>query len=161
VTVGKVAGLFGVRGWVRIYSYTRPIENILDFSPWYLRDATGWSERHLMDGRRHGRGLVAVFEGIDDRNGAHALVGQEIAVRRSQLPPSGPGEFYWQDLVGLEVVNAVGEHLGRVDHLMETGANDVLVVHGDRERLIPLVPAHVRRIDPDAGRIEVDWHVDD
>jgi len=159
VTVGRIAGLHGVRGWVKVYSYTEPRENILTYSPWYLRREGRWQAHALAGGRRQGKGVTAHLEGFDERDAAAALMGVEIAVRRDQLPATAANEYYWSDLIGLEVVDASGAALGRVDHLLETGANDVLVVReGELERLIPYVPqVVVRRVDLAAGRIEVDW----
>jgi len=159
--VGRISGVYGVRGWVRIYSYTRPRENILGYSPWYLKGAGGWQPRPLAEGRRHGKGVVARLAGCDDRDQASRLIGTEIAIRREQLPEPEPGQYYWNDLLGLRVVNRAGETLGVVDHLIETGANDVLVVEGERERLIPFVMDRViLSVDLDAGEIRVDWDAD-
>lgn len=161
VTLGRISGLFGVRGWVKVYSHTEPRENIVHYSPWRLRLGSGWREFAVADGQRHGKGVIARLDGVDDRNAAAALVGAEVAVRRDQLPPLGEDEYYWSDLEGLEVITIDGWHLGRVDHLLETGANDVLVVHGDRERLIPFVrPDVVTAVDLDAAVIRVDWDPD-
>ncbi len=159
IIVGRVSGLFGVRGWVKVYSYTEPRENIVTYSPWYLRTEGGeWSTREVVAGHRHGKGIVAQLRGCDDRDAAAALLGAEVAIRREQLPETAPGEFYWSDLVGLEVVTREGMLLGRVDHLLETGANDVLVVMGERERLIPYIDGSViLGVDLEGGRIEVDW----
>lgn len=159
--VGRVSGLYGVRGWVKLYSHTRPMDNLLDYGE--LEADLGGERRalRLVEGRVHGGGLVGRFEGVDDRDAAAALVGAELAVGRDELPETGEGEYYWADLVGLEVVTGEGAALGRVDHLMETGANDVMVVAGDRERLIPFTPGrHVKEVDLDGGRIVVDWDPD-
>jgi 16S rRNA processing protein RimM len=111
-----------------------------------------------VEGQPHGRGYIGRFEGIEDRDAAAGLIGAEIAVPREQLPPAEAGEYYWVDLVGLEVVTSEGESLGHVDHLLETGAHDVLVVAGERERLIPYTPGvHVLEVDLDGGRIVVEW----
>jgi 16S rRNA processing protein RimM len=161
VIVGKISGLFGVHGWVRVFSHTRPIENILTYSPWYLDRAGSWQACELAEGRQHGKGLVARLAGIDDRDLARALVGSTIAVKRAQLPAPGAGEYYHADLVGLEVINREGVRLGTVQRIFETGAHDVLVVRGEHEHLIPLVfGVHVVRIDESAGVIEVDWGED-
>ncbi len=145
-----------------MFSYTEPRENILHYRPWYLRrGGEEWQPRECVEGSRHGKGVVARLEGYEDRDQARLLMNTEIGVRREQLPPTAPGEYYWQDLQGLEVMNLEGEPLGTVDHLMETGANDVLVVRGERERLIPFVlDKIVMRVDLDAGVIQVDWDKD-
>lgn len=157
VVVGEVAGVYGVKGWSRIRSYTQPLENIFAYSPWHVDSEGSWSEISVSEGRRHGRGLVARFEGIENRDAATVLQGKLIAVQRDQLPAT-EGEFYWADLEGLQVVTRGDVALGIVDHLIETGANDVLVVKGDRERLIPfLLDQVVLEIDLDSGRMVVDW----
>ena len=158
VTVGRVVGLFGVRGWLRVYSYTDPRTNLIAYTQWYLRAAEGWLPARLEDGRQQGKGLIAKIEGVDDRDHARAWLGAEIAISRDELPDPGPGEYYWIDLEGLRVRTLEGTDLGTVSHLFETGANDVLVVHGDRERLVPFTLDHVvQRIDWGEGLIEVDW----
>lgn len=157
VVVGRVSGVYGVRGWVRVFSETRPRENILHYSPWYLKRSGAWQAYEVTAGRRHGKGIVVQMAGCVDRDGAATLVGAEIGIQRSLLPRLAEGEYYWADLVGLEVVNTEGISLGRVDYLLETGANDVLVVAGERERLIPFVVGPVvTEVDLD-GRITVDW----
>jgi 16S rRNA processing protein RimM len=150
-----------VKGWVRVYSYTGPREKIVDYQPWYLQVSGEWLPRQVAEGRRHGKGVIVRLEGCEDRDQALALINSEIGVRRDQLPATAPGEYYWQDLIGLSVVNLQGERLGEVDHLLETGANDVLVVQGERERLIPFVLQQVvKQVDLQAGTIQVDWDRD-
>lgn len=158
VIVGRINGLHGVRGWCKVYSWTSPRENILNYSPWYLKRNGEWVEYEVAQGRLQGKGVVAQFAGIEDRDEAATLLNTEIAVRREQLPPAAEGEYYWSDLTGLQVRTLEGVTLGTVSHLMQTGSNDVLVVEGDRERLIPfLQPDVVRRVDLDEQLIEVDW----
>lgn len=157
VVLGRVVGVFGVRGWVKILSETDPPENIQRYSPWLLRNRA----LRLLSSQRHGKGLIARLEGCEDRDQAQALVGLEIAVRRSQLPPPGADEYYWADLEGLEVETTEGVYLGQVSHVLATGANDVLVVRGERERLIPLIwDQVVRELDVAAKRLCVDWDPD-
>lgn len=157
LVLGRISGVYGVRGWVRVFSETEPRDNILRYSPWLVDGAPC----AVAEGRVHGKGLVVRLAGCDDRDQAAALVGREIAVRRDQLPPPRPDEFYWADLEGLAVETVAGVALGRVSHLFATGANDVLVVSGERERLLPFVwDAVVRDVDFAAGRIEVDWDPD-
>ncbi|HEX7045687.1 MAG TPA: ribosome maturation factor RimM [Burkholderiales bacterium] len=161
ITVGRVVGLFGVRGWVKVYSYTRPREAILQYDPWYLCLAGEWRERALAEGRMQGEGVIARLAGYEDRDTAAALVGADIAILAAQLPPTGEREYYWADLEGLRVVNLAGDELGIVSHLFETGANDVLVVRGERERLIPFADSVVREVDLEAGVLRVDWDAQD
>lgn len=161
VTVGRISGLYGVRGWVRIFSYTEPRENIIGYRPWQLQGSTGPKTIEVVEGRRHGKGVIAKLAGCDDRDCAAKMVGLDIAVYRDQLAATKPDEFYWTDLTGLDVRTLQGVELGRVSHLIETGANDVLVVTGDRERLIPFVQGSViRNVDLDQGFMEVDWDPD-
>lgn len=161
IVVGQVRGLYGVRGWVRVFSDTEPRDNILEYSPWLLKLQGHWVSKRVLDGRRHGKGVVARLEGCDDRDEAARLLNADIAVTRDQLPDAGPDEYYWTDLVGLQVVTVEGVELGRVDHLFETGANDVLVVKNDRERLLPFVQEQViKEIDLESGVIKVDWDPD-
>lgn len=158
ITVGRITGLYGVRGWVRVLSHTDPRENILNYPCWLVQRGGEWRSMQLLEGRRQGKGVVAALDGIDDRDLARELMGADIAIRREELPPLPEGEYYWSDLQGLQVMTREGVDLGRVDHLLDTGANDVLVVTGDRERLIPMIPGrYVISVDLELGRIEVDW----
>jgi 16S rRNA processing protein RimM len=160
--LGRVHGAFGIRGELKLESFTDPETAIFRYQPWLLRDAQG-RERELtgVRGREGGKGLVATFPGIDDRDSAEALRGAELYAPRSALPPPRPGEYYWVDLEGLRVVNAEGADFGTVSHLFSTGANDVLVARGDRERMIPfLEPDYIRSVDFDAGVVTVDWDAD-
>lgn len=158
VVVGRITGVYGVRGWLKIFSDTDPRENILRYRPWRIRQDGEWRTVQVDGGRVHGKGLVAHVVGYDTPEHARTLMGAEIAVAREQLPPLGPDEYYWADLIGLRVVTREGIELGRVSQLMETGANDVLVIKGERERLIPFTPGHaVAAVDLAAGEIRVDW----
>jgi len=161
VPLGRIAGVFGVRGWVKVHSDTEPRDNILSYSPWYLQQGGDWEPRKLLDGRRQGKGLVARLQGCADRDQAAALMGCLIAVPRDWLPALDPDEYYWSDLEGLRVVTATGAELGRVSQLFATGANDVLVVRGERERLLPFVWNRViLEVDLEGGLIRVDWDPD-
>ena len=153
ITVGRLHGAFGVRGEVKLESFTEPGRAIAKYQPWILRDARG-NERSC-DGvrvREGAKGLIATLAGVEDKDAADALRGTEVLVPRSVLPPPAPGEYYWVDLEGLRVVNVEGADFGIVSHLFSTGANDVLVAHGERERMIPFVqPDFIRSVDFDAG----------
>ena len=155
VVLGEVMGVFGVRGWIKLRSHTRPIEAILDYPVWQV----GERRFELLDGRQQGPGLVASLDGIEDRDAAAALRGLTIPVSREELPPTRPGEYYWADLIGLEVRNSAGAVLGRVEEMMETGAHDVLVVRGSgRQTLIPFVQGPiVTRVDVPGGCLQVEW----
>jgi 16S rRNA processing protein RimM len=159
ILLGAVAGAVGVRGEVKLLSWTEPRAQIFRYQPWILRTANG-AERELAGarGRDTGKHLVATLPGCDDRDMAEALRGTEILVPREALPPPAPGEYYWVDLEGLRVVTVEGVVLGEVAHMLSTGANDVMVVQGDRERLLPFVqPDYVKAVDFDAGTVTVDW----
>lgn len=158
LVVGKVNGLYGVRGWIKLLSWTEPREQILSIPSWQLWLEGEWRQRNVAEGRQQGKTIIARLEGISDRDQAVKLLGAEIAVAREQLPPLRPGEYYWADLIGLDVQLPDGRSLGQVDSMMATGANDVLVVKGDRERLIPFIRDQVvREVDLDKGLIQVDW----
>ncbi|WP_456373717.1 ribosome maturation factor RimM [Thiolapillus sp.] len=159
VTLGRISGLHGVLGWLKVYSDTRPRENILSYSPWYLQQDGNWKPVPLEQGRRQGKLVLAKLQGCNDRETARKLLGVPVAVKRSQLQKNlAEDEYYWTDLEGLQVVTLEGVELGRVSHLMETGANDVLVVQGERERLLPWIPDQViREVNLGQGRITVDW----
>lgn len=159
ILLGRIHGAFGVRGELKLESFTQPAAAIFRYQPWTLRDTQG-RERALAGarGRETAKGLVATFPDVADRDAAEVLRGTEVWVPRSALPPPAPGEYYWVDLEGLRVVNLEGVDLGTVSHLFATGANDVLVVQGERERMIPFVePAFVRAVDFAAGTVTVDW----
>jgi len=156
VALGYISAVHGVKGWVKIHSWTRPIEAILDYQPWLL----GKEQKpvSIVDGRKQGKGLAALLPGANDREQASAFVGQKIFVQREQLPKTDPDEYYWSDLEGLEVYTLDGQILGRVDRLMETVSNDVLVIQGQREHLVPFIQGQfVKRVDLEAGRMDVDW----
>jgi 16S rRNA processing protein RimM len=158
--MGRVSGAFGVKGWVKVQPFTESVSSLLGYPVWWLRHAGVWSERHLREGAVHGRTLVACLSGCDDRDAAAVLTGSEVAIPRDQLPRSSEGEYYWADLIGLEVANREGLILGRVVRLIETGANQVVVVEGDRERLIPFIAPVVLSVDLASRRLTVDWEAD-
>jgi 16S rRNA processing protein RimM len=161
ILMGRVSGLFGVKGWLKIYSHAAPREGILDYKVWYLMRDGNWQPFRVAAGQRQGKSVVAHLEGYDDRDQATPLLGSDIAIRREQLPALADGEYYWSDLEGLRVVNLQGIALGVVSYLFETGANDVLVVKGERERLIPYtLGMAVKSVDLQDGLLTVDWDPD-
>lgn len=162
LSAGEVSGVFGVKGMVKVFSFTDPRENILAYSPWILQKNGQTKEVKIVSGQRHGNNVIAELEGVSDRDAALALIGWNIFISKQQLPKPKPGEYYWADLVGLSVETQQGISLGKVDHLLETGANDVLVVRdGEIERLIPFLQQQtVLNIDLDAGLMIVDWDPD-
>ena len=161
VILGRVSGVFGVKGWLKVRSYTEPHDNIVGFSAWTLRMNGVDRVFEVEDGHSHAGSVVAKLHGIDDRDRARELVGAEIVVVREQLPATAAGEFYWTDIEGLEVRTTTDIVLGKVDHLLATGGNDVLVLDSTPERLIPfVVGAVVKEVDVERGVIVVDWSPD-
>jgi 16S rRNA processing protein RimM len=165
VILGRISGLYGVKGWVRVFSYTEPREALLGYRCWLLRAEDGWMEQAVAEGRKQGKSLVVRLSRTEDREAAAEWIGADIAVARESMPPAGEGEFYWADLEGLEVRHRDGRILGRVTHMLATGANDVLVVQGEgepnQEILIPFVPEmYILRVDVVEGVIDVDWEWD-
>nr|WP_255771401.1 ribosome maturation factor RimM [Microbulbifer guangxiensis] len=164
VTVGRITAVYGVRGWVKVHSFTDPMDNILQFQQWWLQGESGWQPLAIDGGKRHGKGLIIHIKGVDDRDVAAGYCQRDVAVSAAEMPALQAGEYYWHQLEGLRVISQFGgaEHdFGQVVRLMETGANDVMVVRGGsdrRERLIPYIPGEfVTDIDLEAGVITVDW----
>jgi len=158
VEVGEIVGAFGVLGWVKIRSFTDPPANILKYIPWALGSSEAPRSARLVEGRPQGAAVVARLEGVEDRDQAIALKGTRILVPRQCFPEASPGTYYWADLIGLDVVTVAGVALGKVRGLLETGANDVLDVKGERDRLIPFVVGEfVKNVDLAESRITVDW----
>ena len=144
-----------------MFSYTQPREAILEYDRWYLKRQGEWQVAAVSEGKRHGKTVIAHLDSVDDRDEAAMLVDCEIAVDREAMPDADDGSYYWADLEGLKVVRRDGTELGNVAYLMETGANDVLVVQGEQERLIPFVHEKViLDVDLAAGVISVDWDWD-
>lgn len=161
VVLGRICGVYGVKGWVKVLAFTESRDTISAFANWILAQGVEQRSVAVESCRRQGKGIVAKFRGIDDRDSAQHWIGADIVVPRSALAPCGPGEYYWHDLEGLRVQTTAGEELGSVRSLIATGAHDVLVVEGTRERLIPFVPGRtVAVVDLERGRIVVDWDPD-
>jgi len=160
VVMGRIAGPFGIKGWVKVQPFTESPAGLLRHSTWWLGRDGGWDRRELREGAVHGRSLIAQLQGCETPEAAALLTGLEVAVERQALPDNKEGEYYWADLIGLEVVNREDVSLGRVVRLLETGANQVLVVLGERERLVPFVEPVVVAVDVAGGRLTVDWEAD-
>lgn len=161
VGMGYVMGAFGIRGWVKIHANTEYPDSLFDYAHWWLKLHGVWKAVPLLDGAVHTKALVAKFDGINDRDSAALLRGAEIAISRALMPEPEEDAYYWTDLIGLTVVNAAQETLGQVTQLLETGANDVLVVQNkEGERLIPFVAAVVQDVDLTSRTIWVNWDAD-
>ena len=171
LVIGRITGCYGIKGWVKIHSYTEPMENFLDYVEWMIERRAGLENIRFDAGRRQGKGLVAHIKGVDDRNLAETYQGLDVSVAGSALPALEEGEYYWRELQGMQVWCAQDGGfvlLGTVDYLIDTGANDVLVIKpcegsvDKRERLVPWLPGStVTRVDKSAARIEVDWCLED
>ena len=166
IVLGKIYSVHGVRGEVKVYSFTDPIDNLLDYPRWTLRRDGQSQKVDLASGRLQGKVLVVKIKGLDDREEARSFAGYDICVPRSLLPALDDGEFYWLQLQGLKVIDLQGQLLGKIDHLLETGANDVMVVRpcagslDDRERLLPYTDQCVQSVDLQAAEMRVDWDAD-
>ena len=166
LVVGRITAVFGVRGWVKVFSYTDQVEALFGYEPWWIDTEAGRKQVIIDEWKRHGDGLVVHIKGVDDRDHARSWCNQDISIDKSLLPKLIQGDFYWHQLVGLSVVSEFdGEQirLGVVKSLLETGANDVLVIKGDtesidrEERLIPYVEQFVTDVDMAAKKIDVIW----
>jgi len=161
VLLGEITGAFGIQGWVKIHSFTEPVGNILKYTPWFLDDGGQYQEIKVLSGRKQGNSVVAQLEGISDRDAAALMRGRNIWVERKTLPALAAGEYYWDDLIGLKVRTVEQADLGAIVQMMATGANDVMVIRGEREHLVPFVKDRfVIRVDLAAGEIVVDWDPD-
>jgi 16S rRNA processing protein RimM len=165
LVVGKFGASYGIRGWLKVFSYTDNPESIFDYSPWFINQKGQWTELKVESWKRHNKGWVVKLEGIEIREDAHLLTNVEIAINPAALPELSEDEFYWRELFGMKVFNTQGYDLGEVVDMLETGSNDVLVVKanlkdafGQKERLIPFLEEQVIiNVDRQAQRIEVDW----
>ncbi len=182
--LAKITGYYGVKGWLKLYSFTEPRDNIIHYPALKIRrnKRQGWQDIKLDSGKAHGKGVIAHFSGYDNRETAASLIGAELAVYRSEFKPTGKDEYYWSDLIGMTVNNLEGIELGQVTRLMETAVNDVLVIkpstgikagkesdtrensdtrEDSAEILIPFVQGHfIKQVDQQAGIITVDWPVE-
>ncbi|ARP37331.1 MULTISPECIES: ribosome maturation factor RimM [Vibrio] len=165
IVMGKLGSTYGIRGWLKVFSYTDNAESIFDYSPWYLKLKGEWVEYKVESWKRHGQGYVCKLAGLDVREDAQLMTNFEIAIDPASLPELSEDEFYWRELFGMQVFTTKGYNLGEVTDLLETGSNDVLVIKanlkdafGQKERLIPYLEEQViKKVDREARRIEVDW----
>ena len=171
--LGRVIGVHGVRGWIKVHSDTQPRENILSYPAWWLKGPSGWQETKLIESQNTPKNVLALIEGVRDRDAAEKLRGTEIAIPRTLLPATEAGEYYWTDLIGCDVFDITGVRFGKVARLFETGANDVLEIRDERAMdedakrpngpniLVPWVrPDVVVEVDVAEKKIVVDWDPD-
>ena len=158
--MGRISGAFGVKGWVKLQPFTAAPESLIAYSHWWISGESRWQEHRVEAAQVQANAVVAKIVGCDDRDAAALYRGRDVAVSRGAFPETGENEYYWADLIGLAVANLQGVELGRVSEVIETGANDVLVVQGERERLIPFTEEAVKEVDVASGVIRVDWQAD-
>lgn len=162
IPIGRIGASWGVKGWVKVQSFTQPLDNILTYEPWYLKQAHGWQIIKRTDARQQGKSIVAHFEGFNDCDETQVIRGAELAIPHDQLPSLSQHEYYWADLEGLEVIDQHDQKLGHISHLIETGANDVIVIANGKNRL--LIPYRlgvtVTKIDLASQQMRVDWELD-
>jgi len=155
--VGKINGLFGIQGWVKVFSHTNPRKNILSYQPWHIEVNGQWQTLDIIKGREQGKTLVAQIKDVHDMDQARTFIGIDIYINKSQLPKLNKGEYYWEDLIGLNVINQEKIVLGKVSSLVDTGSNSVLVVNGKKEHWVPYIEPFLISVDIDKQQIVVDW----
>ena len=158
--VGKINGFFGLQGWVKVFSYTSPRSNILNYSPWSIKFEDIFQEIDVIKGREQSKTIVAHIKGIDNREDSQKFIGKDVYIDKDKLPELKEGKYYWHELIGFKVINKNQENLGVVDYFVETGANDVLVVRGKKEHWIPYIEPFLISIDAQNKEILVDWDKD-
>jgi len=165
ILLGKISGVHGIKGWVKIFSYTTPRIKITEYSQWYMRSSKNqsWVSLELIEGKEQGKNIIARLDGVNYRDEAEALVGTEIAIHKDQLEVLAENEYFWRDLIGLSVETITGEKLGQIDWLFNTGSNDVIVVKDTesadaKEHLLPFVFDDViKSVDIEKSLMVVDW----
>lgn len=164
VVMGRIVAPYGIYGWVKIQPDTETLDSLFDYETWWLgrdeRSDGQWQSYEVETVKIHSNILIAKLDGVDDRDAAFACKGMLVAVPRDQLPEPHEDEYYWSDLIGLNVANEQGVDFGKVVDVFETGANDVLVVKGDKERLIPFIDQVVLQVDLDAKTMVLDWPIE-
>ncbi|MBC8493403.1 MAG: ribosome maturation factor RimM [Candidatus Thioglobus sp.] len=167
--IGQINGLFGVQGWVKIFSYSHPRKNILTYKPWHVQVDGVWTTLEMVKGREQGKTIVAQLKGVNDREVARGYIGTELYIERSQLPKLPEGKYYWDELTDLEVINTNGIVLGRIAYMVDTGSNSVMVINAEKEssssknnkeHWVPYMEPFLISIDMDARQVLVDWDED-
>lgn len=158
VVVGKVGAPYGLKGWSKVFSYTNPIENLIDYQPWLLQNGEIWQTIAPVKAKLHQKVIVAQFENCLYRDQAKLMTHRKIAIYRSQLPTLATDEYYWNDLIGLTVLDIDGKVLGKVQQLLETGSNDVLIIQSERDFAVPMLMGEViKNVDLTLGQMTIDW----
>ena len=155
--VGKINGFFGVQGWVKIFSYTKPRKNILEYQPWYFVDNETYKVIEITMGREQSKTIVAQVKGINNRDEALQLIGKDLYINKEQLPELDNDAHYWYELTGFQVINKNEVDLGIVDYLVDTGSNHDLVTKGETEHWIPYIEPFLVSVDKHKKVISVDW----
>lgn len=157
VVMGRVRAPHGLKGWIKVQPFTQEVEGLLEYPEWWLGAAGQWQQHRVAESAVHGAVVVARLDGFVDRDAAAGLRGRDVAIPRAVLPENREGEFYWNDLLGIEVRNRDSVVLGLVANILETGANTVLVVRGEKELLVPFIQDVIVKVDVKAGQVVVDW----
>lgn len=160
VVMGQIVAPYGIKGWIKVRAFTGRLDALLDYPSWWVGKEGDWRECEVLEAHVQGKTVVAEIEGCSSRNESERMKGVQIAVPRDMLPAAGENEYYWNDLIGLEVFNLEGEKFGKVESILETGANDVLVVKNGNEHLIPFIGQYVHEVDLENKRVLVDWKAD-
>lgn len=160
IIIGSFGKTFGVRGWIKINSFTSPKRNIIDFKPWLIQKNNSWEEICIESSKEHSNNIIVKLSNCNSPEEAQNFTNAKIAIWQKQLPKLQTNEYYWIDIIGLKVINLQEVVLGVVQDLMATGANDVLIVTGDRKRLIPYISNIILSVDLAKKIIQVDWERD-
>ena len=163
IYLGKITGVHGIKGWLKIQSYSSPPENILNYPSWIINNKGEEDFYSIEQGRKQNNKIVVKLEKIDDRNTAESLINSKIQILRSDLPKLSNENYYWSDLVGLSVLNSEETVIGKIESLIETGANDVMVIITlkDERILIPFVMHEIiKEVNVELNYIKIDWSIE-
>ena len=162
VIMGRIVAPYGVFGWLKVLPDTEQIDGLLDYKTWWIGKDNDWRELKVEEAKIHNDVVVVKLQGISERDGAFACKGKQVAVPRAELPKPGKNEYYWSDLIGLQVKNLQAVDFGKISDVFATGANDVIVAKNDegRERLVPFIDAAIIEVDMVAKTVLVDWDAD-